>query len=128
MTEQDFKTILDTKIGEFVKTSSATVDAKIDQYAKKVSSEIDGKIEKQIKATASPIYKTIEEVPTWGREVIQKYVNLGVLTGTGVGVGDSKILNITNDLLRILVIIDRLGLDKNLSSAAKTASKEAQSK
>ena len=48
-------------------------------------------------------YNTIEEVPDWGKATIQKLVDSGALKGTENG------LELSEDMLRILVILDRLG-------------------
>ena len=50
------------------------------------------------------IYKTIYDVPEWGRETVNKLIAKKVLGGTGNGE-----INISNDMLRTLVILDRLG-------------------
>lgn len=48
-------------------------------------------------------YNTIEEVPDWGRDTIKMLVDKGYLKGDGVG------LDLSYDLLRTLVILDRAG-------------------
>lgn len=51
------------------------------------------------------IYNYIDEnMPEYARPTIQKLVNKGLLKGSGGG------LNLTDDLLRLLVINDRAGL------------------
>ena len=50
-------------------------------------------------------YKTLEDIPNWGKSTIEKLVNKNVLNGD-----ENGDLNISNDLLRTLVIHDRLGL------------------
>lgn len=52
-----------------------------------------------------PTYKTLNDVPTWGKPTIEKLINKNALRGD-----ENGNLNITNDLLRTLVIHDRLGL------------------
>lgn len=49
------------------------------------------------------IYNTIEEVPEWGKDTIKMLVDKGYLKGTGEG------LELSYDLLRALVILDRAG-------------------
>ena len=51
------------------------------------------------------IYKTLKDIPDWGKSTVEKLVNKNVLKGD-----ENGNLNITNDLLRTLVIHDRLGL------------------
>lgn len=53
----------------------------------------------------SKIYKTLNDIPEWGKSTIKKLVNKKAIQGD-----ENRNLNISNDLLRILVIHDRLGL------------------
>ena len=53
----------------------------------------------------SKIYKTLNDIPDWGKSTIEKLINKNALKGD-----ENGNLNITNDLLRTLVIHDRLGL------------------
>lgn len=48
-------------------------------------------------------YKTIEDVPDYYRAAVQKAVDAGALEGTGDG------LNVSEDLCRMLTILDRMG-------------------
>lgn len=58
-----------------------------------------------IKEENEMIYKTLEDIPAWGKPTIEKLINKNALKGD-----ENGNLNITNDLLRTLVIHDRLGL------------------
>ena len=49
-------------------------------------------------------YNTIADVPDWGKPTVQKLIDAGALKGTKDG------LNLSEDMLRILVINDRMGL------------------
>lgn len=49
-------------------------------------------------------YNTVEECPEWARATIQKLVNKGFLNGNGEG------LDLSHDMIRILVIHDRAGM------------------
>ena len=53
------------------------------------------------------LYKTFENVPDWAKETIQKVLDKGALKGDEKGD-----LNLSGDLTRTLVILDRLGLLK----------------
>lgn len=53
------------------------------------------------------VYQKIENVPDWAKPTVQKLVDKGVLNGDGNGN-----LNLSNDLTRTLVILDRLNLLK----------------
>lgn len=49
-------------------------------------------------------YNTLDEIPEWGKETVSKLINKGALKG------DENGLNMSEDLLRTLVIHDRMGL------------------
>jgi N-acetylmuramoyl-L-alanine amidase len=49
-------------------------------------------------------YNTIEEVPEWSKATIQKLIDKNILNGSDTG------LNLSEDMIRILVINDRAGL------------------
>lgn len=53
----------------------------------------------------SKIYKTLNDIPNWGKPTVEKLLNKKAIQGD-----ENGNLNITNDLLRTLVIHDRLGL------------------
>ena len=48
-------------------------------------------------------YNTVEECPSWARETIQKLIDKGYLGGNGQG------LDLSADMVRLLVILDRAG-------------------
>mgnify|MGYP004453168181 FL=1 len=50
-------------------------------------------------------YKTLEDIPAWGKTTVEKLVKKKAIQGD-----ENGDLNISNDLLRTLVIHDRLGL------------------
>ena len=54
-----------------------------------------------------PVYATLEDVPEWGREVVTRLVEKGILIGED---GAGEVLNISYTLLRMLLINDRAGL------------------
>ena len=51
------------------------------------------------------VYNTVEDVPGWARHTVEKLVDWGVLAGDGQGN-----LDLSGDLVRVLVILDRLGI------------------
>lgn len=61
-----------------------------------------------LKQERQKVYSTIEDVPMWARNTIEKLIKKGVLTGSEKG------LDLSYDMLRIFVILDREGVfDKN---------------
>ena len=65
--------------------------------------ELKARIEELENKTQPIIYNYIDEnMPSWARPTIQKLVNQGILAGTETG------LRLTDELLRTLVIMDRM--------------------
>jgi len=50
------------------------------------------------------LYRTLQEVPDWAQTSVSKLVEAGVLEG------DGEHLNLTGDLVRTIVILDRMGI------------------
>ena len=48
-------------------------------------------------------YQTVDSLPEWGRETIQKLVDAGAFA-------DPELLNLSEDMLRVFVILDRMGV------------------
>ena len=46
-------------------------------------------------------YQTLEDVPTYAAETIAKLINRGIIAGTGSG------LDLSADMCRVLVMLDR---------------------
>jgi N-acetylmuramoyl-L-alanine amidase len=55
----------------------------------------------QMLKDAIKVYNTVEEVPQWAKTTVKKMVDKGYLQGSGKG------LNLTEDMIRLLVILDR---------------------
>lgn len=55
--------------------------------------------------TAPTVYKTIDDVPSYYRDAVQKMIDCGAIGGTGKGE-----LNISADICRALTILDSAGL------------------
>lgn len=49
-------------------------------------------------------YNTVQECPGWAQKTIQKLINAGYLSGDGSG------LNLSHDMVRMLVILERAGV------------------
>ena len=48
-------------------------------------------------------YKTLNDVPSYYKDAVKKAVDKGALNGTGDG------LNVSEDMCRVLTVLDRLG-------------------
>lgn len=49
-------------------------------------------------------YEKLEQIPDWGKAAVEKLMKKGYLTGTGQG------LDLSSEMLRLLVILDRAGV------------------
>lgn len=74
-----------------------------------IAEEVNRRLDAAEKAAQPPMeetemrYNTIEEVPDYAKETISKLVDAGSLQGNGEG------LDLSEDMIRILVILDRQG-------------------
>ena len=99
--------------GGVVKKSYSLTYRNIMGYGRPDYSIVNGQAAKPAATTAKKeekdmnYYKTISDVPAAYRDSVKKAMNKGVLKGTGNGV-----LDISDDLCRMLTILDRLGLIK----------------
>lgn len=100
--------------GGVVKKSYSLTYRNIKGYGRPDYSIVSGETAKPKPTTAvkkeekdMTYYKTINDVPAAYRDTVKKAIMKGVLKGTGNGV-----LDISEDLCRMLVILDRLGLLK----------------
>lgn len=59
------------------------VDMTIDEVKKLIQEEVDAVLVKD----ADKVYNTIDELPEWAKEEVREAVELGILQGTGYGLG-----------------------------------------
>ncbi len=57
--------------------------------------------ERQLEVWMEKRFETLEQIPQWGKETVEKLTALGHLRG------DGNSLNLSEDMLRLLVILDR---------------------
>ena len=72
--------------------------------AQSEAKKIAGNVAEEVYAKYNKVYNSIDEVPDWGKATIKKLVDKGYLKGNGKG------LDLSEDLLRVLVINDRAGM------------------
>lgn len=68
------------------------------------------------------VYKYIKDIPDWGRPSVQKCVDKGYLVGTGTDSTGISV-DISEDLLRTIVLNDRAGIYGQSETEIKTSSK-----
>lgn len=54
------------------------------------------------------IYKYFEDIPLWGREVVSRCMEKGYISGVGKDEQGREILNISDDMLRMLVAVSKI--------------------
>ena len=79
-------------------------EEEIDMSKDEVQKMIEDAVEKAVPAQKEPVvYQTLDKVPEYGKPTVSKLVASGALRGTEHGLG------LSTDMLRTLVILDRLG-------------------
>ena len=95
-----------TYISAIEGNTSSTSDADggaVERRARKFSQIVGAVRPSYDKEVDEVRYNTVEECPDWARETIQKLVDKKYLDGTGKG------LDLSADMVRLLVILDRAG-------------------
>ena len=98
-----------TYISAIEGNTSSTSDADggaVERRARKFSQIVGAVRPSYDKEVDEVRYNTVEECPIWARETVQKLVDRGYLNGTGEG------LDLSADMVRLLVILDRAGAFK----------------
>lgn len=89
--EAIFEAITNTNV------NSVTVDKESKEMTK-------DEVAKMINETKDKVYNSVSEVPDWAKETVKKLMDKGALKGTDKG------LELSQSILRILVINDRMGI------------------
>lgn len=95
-----------TYISAIEGNTSSTSDADggaVERRARKFSQIVGAVRPSYDKEVEEVRYNTVEECPSWARETIQKLIDKGYLGGNGQG------LDLSHDMVRVLVIQDRAG-------------------
>ena len=98
-----------TYISAIEGNTSSTSDADggaVERRARKFSQIVGAVRPSYDKEVEEMRYNTVSECPSWARETVQKLVDKEYLNGTGEG------LDLSADMVRLLVILDRAGAFK----------------
>lgn len=88
--------------------------------------EFEQILDQKLAAVQPKVYKTIDDVPDYAKDTVQKLVDQGALAGTGGTTNGKANLNLSYDLVRTLVILDRVGaLTPKVATAVAAAAKPA---
>lgn len=99
MAEADAKGILDFLGIQYKKHNNKEENEMTKEEVMALIDESENNLRKEL---APVVYRTINDVPDWGKEIVNQLIDDGKLEGTGNGE-----LNLTYDLLRALVIMNR---------------------
>lgn len=75
--------------------------------------EVVSRVNERLEEMFMVRYSTISEVPAWGQETVKKLCNVGAIKGRGGepdGDGYPTDLDLSEDMLRTLVMLDRAGV------------------
>lgn len=98
-----------TRHYDIMEQVNAILQSKEDYLATMTEKQFNEILDAKLNGIKPITYKFIEDVPTWGRESVQKLLDKKFMAGTGTE--DGKItIDISNDLLRTIVLMDRAGL------------------
>lgn len=97
----NFLNMVKTKEENMTKAETTTI---AQTEAKKIANQVAGQVAENVYAKYNKVYNSLDEVPDWGKDTIKKLVDKGYLKGNGKG------LDLSADLLRVLVINDRAGM------------------
>ena len=77
---------------------------------------------RMMKAGEDPIYRTIDDVPGWGRAAVQERIDAGKLNGVEVLPDGTRILNIRQSMVRMIMIVSQW--DREEQQATEAAAQE----
>lgn len=73
--------------------------------------ELQTIIKEAIAASQPKTYKTLADIPEWARATVRHAMDVGCIAGTGETADNGQpVLNLTHDLLRTIVVLDRAGV------------------
>lgn len=94
-------------LADFRKDVQRHIDAKKgDVLALMTKQEFEQILDQKLASVTPKTYKTIDDVPDYAKSAVQKLVDAKVLQGTGTSNGKT-VLDLSNDLVRTIVILDR---------------------
>lgn len=114
---------------DFRRDVQAHIDAKKgDVLALMTKQEFEKILDEKLASVKPTVYQTIDDVPKYAKDVVQKLIDAGALAGTGATVNGKPVLNLSDDLVRTLVILDRLGVLSGHGDAEKPSTGGARAK
>lgn len=112
---------------DFRRDVQAHIDAKKgDVLALMTKQEFEQILDQKLAAVKPKVYKTIDDVPEYARASVQKLVDMKILNGTGGTTNGKTNLDLSYDLVRTIIILDRVGaFDKKETATVAAATVKA---
>lgn len=76
-----------TRMGDIAQQANKIIEEEIDMTKTEVEKMIQKKVDAALVKDADKVYNTVEELPEWAAPEIQEAIDLGILKGTGTGLG-----------------------------------------
>lgn len=106
-------------LADFRRDVQAHIDAKKgDVLALMTKQEFEKILDEKLSTVKPTVYRTIDDVPSYAKESVQKLIDAKCLSGTGGTVNGKATLDLSYDLVRTIVILDRSGAFKGLENAS----------
>lgn len=97
-------------LADFRRDVQANIDAKKgDVLALMTKQEFEQILDEKLDSVKPKVFKTMDDVPDYAKSAVQKLIDAGALSGTGGTTNGKKNINISYDLMRTIVILDRCG-------------------
>lgn len=107
---QDVQAIIDSKKGDAISNMTIAEFNKIlDNKFAAFDSAFDQKLSAMEKRLTPVTYKYLEDVPEWARPSVKKCLDNGIMTGTGKDANGKVTIDLTVDLTRSIVLLDKAG-------------------
>lgn len=104
---------------DFRRDVQAHIDAKKgDVLALMTKQEFEKILDEKLASVKPIVYRTIDDVPDYAKNAVKKLVDAKALNGTGAMVNGKPALDLSNDLVRTIVILDRIGVFDNKPAAS----------
>lgn len=116
-------------LADFRRDVQAHIDAKKgDVLALMTKQEFEQILDQKLATVKPAVYQTIDQVPDYAKPAVQKLIDAGALSGTGGTTNSKANINISYDLTRTIVILDRMGAFDKAPATAGTVSAGAPAK
>lgn len=103
--------VINYDIAKFRKDVQKIIDEKKgDVLANMTKNEMMDIVKQAIRESQPTVYATFSKIPEYAQKSIKKAMDAGCISGTGRMIDGEKELALSNDLVRLMVVLDRAGV------------------